>query len=139
MAALTSDRDTPRKYLERALDPVPVAASTVIYAGSQVAINAAGYAVPAADTAGLRVLGRAEQTVDNSAGANGDESVPVTKGVFRYDNAAGADAIVDADIGASAYVYDDQTVGKNTATIANAIVSGTVDSIDAGGVWVAIL
>jgi hypothetical protein len=62
----------------------PVAAATTIYAGTAVALNSAGSAVPASVTAGLTVIGRAEETVDNSAGSAGDLKINVKRGIFRF-------------------------------------------------------
>lgn len=136
MAALTQARDTLRKYLERSM-PGKVAASTTIYAGAIVAKNAAGYLVPASDTAGLKVCGRADETVDNSTGANGDKLCTYSAGVFKYGT-TGASALVQADDGGTAYVLDDQTVVK-TAGTTNGIAAGSIDSIDDDGdIWVAI-
>ncbi len=66
MSALTRDRATP--YREGIEVEYPVAANTKIYAGSLVCVNAAGYAVPAADTSGYRFAGVALEQVDNSGG-----------------------------------------------------------------------
>lgn len=137
MAALTQDRNTPRRYLEREV-VLDVKGSTTIYAGAMVAVDSTGYAVPAADTSGHTVIGRAQETVDNSGGSDGDEEIAVAKGVFKYDNAGGANDIVQADHGADCHVYDDQTVGK-AAGVTNNIVAGKVDDLDSDGVWVAII
>src|SRR5690349_19645246 len=48
-----------------------VAGTTKIYKGSVIAKNASGYLVPAADTVGLRVVGVAQEQIDNTAGADG--------------------------------------------------------------------
>lgn len=57
---------------------VPVAASTKIVSGVLVCTNAAGDAVPAADSADLYFFGLSESLADNSAGSAGDTSVLVT-------------------------------------------------------------
>ena len=69
MSALTRDRAT--SYREGIEVEFPVAATTKIYAGSMVCVNAGGYAAPAADTSGYRFVGVALEQVDNSSGANG--------------------------------------------------------------------
>ncbi len=71
MATLTQDQ--PRVY-ERTgkIETLPVAASTTIYEGAAVGMNA-GYARPL--QAGDVYAGFAQRTVDNSAGAAGDLSV----------------------------------------------------------------
>ena len=48
--ALTADRNTPQR-LNRLRNSDPVEASTLIYVGSMVALNASGNAIPAAATA----------------------------------------------------------------------------------------
>jgi len=130
--ALTKDRNT----TERAGDAVarPVEAAAVLFAGGMGAINAAGNVVPASNTAGLKVIGRIESAVDNSAGMAGAQSVSLKRGVFHYANSATSPLTV-ADIGTNALVEDDGTVAK-AAT--NNIVAGKIIDIDAAGVWVEI-
>lgn len=83
MMALTKDHNTTRK--ENDLASYGVAADVKIFAGSMVCLNAAGYAVPGTDTAGLRFVGVAREYVDNTAGANGDKSVLVRRdGIFDF-------------------------------------------------------
>lgn len=136
MAALTQDRDTHQRYKPR-LIPLKLAASTLIYNGSVVALNAAGYAVPASDTAGLIVVGRAESQVDNSSGADGDAEIVVSPGVFKLGT-TGANAAVQADVGDNVYVLDDQTVVK-AAGVTNNIVAGIMEELDGDGdVWVRV-
>lgn len=133
MAALTADRNTAAKTLGRRIS-LKVKAATKIFAGSIVAVEAAtGWAVPAGDTVGHQVVGRAESQVDNSTGANGDKEVVVHKGVFKWNN--GAAPVVQATIGDTVMVQDDNAV-RITST--NSIPAGVADSIDVdGGVWVA--
>jgi hypothetical protein len=136
MTAAAADRDTPRKYVERVLDPMGQKTATTIWAGVLVAREAAAnYALPAADTVGLIVLGRSSK---KSVGAGGDGVVKtgnIERGVFKFAN-AGANGITL--VGETAYVVDDVTVGKAAATT-NSVVAGTVDAIDAdGGIWVAV-
>jgi len=122
MAALTEDRNT--KLTEGKIFSYPVAASTKIYAGSLVALNSSGYAVPASDTAGLRVVGRAEEQVDNSTGSNGDKSVQVREGIFLF---AGS-GLTDADVGKNALVSDDQTI--SVAPTTNNIFAGVIKKVE---------
>ncbi len=129
---LTNDRNTPER--DGTLVSLPVEAGAVIHAGGMVAVNAAGNAVPAADTAGLTVMGRAEQAVDNTGGAAGAAAITVKRGVFQYGN-SGASALTAADVGQVAHVADDATVAKTTT---NSIVAGKVLGVDATGVWVEI-
>jgi len=103
MAALTADRQTLRQG-GGLLQSFPVAATTVIYSGSLVALNAAGNAVPASDTAALIVVGVADKQVDNDPGAAGDRNVDVWSGaIFEF----GATSITLAMTGDVMYVVDD--------------------------------
>lgn len=132
MAVLSKDRMTPVRAGE--LISVPVKAATKIHAGSLVAKAAGGYAAPAAKAESLVVLGRAEEAVDNSAGADGDVRVRVRRGVFRWANSAGGGAVGQTEIGEKkAFIVDDQTVTK---TKAGSTPAGTVIDVDAEGVWV---
>jgi hypothetical protein len=80
-------------------------------------------------------MGRAETQADNSSGSNGDITVDVRKGVFRFANSTGGDEITRADIGGNCYIVDDQTVAKTDGTGARS-VAGKVFDVDSGGVWV---
>lgn len=133
MAALAADRNTPRT--EGKIDSHPVKAATKIYAGALVMFDAAGWLVPASAATTLKPGGRAEARADNSAGANGDVSANVRRGTFRWGNSAAGDAITRADIGASAYAVDDQTVAKTNGGNTRS-VAGIIRNVDAQGVWV---
>jgi len=131
MAALTEARDTPQR--DGAAVLVGVASNTQIYAGALVAINSTGYAVPASDATGLKVVGRAEETVDNTGTAgDGAESITVRRGVFRWTN---GDTFTRADVGSLAYVEDDAQVQK-AASATYDIVAGVIVDVDTYGVWV---
>lgn len=134
MAALSADRSTPELLSPRER-VLPVAASVKIYAGSIVCINAAGYATKGATATGLVAVGRAEEAVDNSTGAAGDKSVRAKRGIFRFTNSAGGDAIGRAEIGSTCYVVDDQTVAKTSAANTRS-PAGKVYDVDGQGVWV---
>lgn len=133
MTALTQDRNTLRRDGKQ-VEP-PVAAATKIFAGSLVAINAAGYAVPGATATTLKALGVAEHRADNSAGAAGDIRVRVRKGPHAFSNSTSTDAIALADIGSDCYIVDDQTVAKTSGS-ATRSVAGKIFDVDAAGVWV---
>lgn len=134
--AITADRNTAIKRRGRTI--VAKMAVVKLYAGQLICANASGFAAPAADTANFIILGRAEETVDNTGGSAGDKSIRVTKGVFKWANAASTPAVVQGDIGRTAYVSDDQTVARTGGS--NNVVAGVIDEIDAdGGIWVATL
>ena len=114
MAALTKHRSTPERV--PALRQFESAGE--IYAGALVALNSSGKAVPASDTAGLRVLGRAETR------AKTGEMVTVRSGCFLGKNGSSTAALEAAD----------QTVGKTGGT--NSIAAGLVYDVENRGVWV---
>lgn len=134
MTALAADRKTRSKTTGRSFTG-DVAATTVIYKGAMVARNAAGYIVPASDTANLTVVGVAMEKVDNSAGANGAKTVNIETGVFEFGNAGGA--IVQASKHTACYVSDDNSV-TTAAVAASDIKAGTVDAFTTTTVWVRI-
>jgi len=127
--ALSAARDTPMRTGE--LLAASVASNTTLYAGAMVALNATGYAVPASDATGLKVLGRCEASVVN-AGADGAAIVTIRRGVFRWAN---GDTFTRADIGTLAVVEDDATVQK-AASATYDIIAGLIVDVDSDGVWV---
>jgi hypothetical protein len=128
--AATQGIDTPEH--PGVVVPLKMAAATKIFAGTIVAVNAAGYAVAGADTAGLVGYGRAEETVDNTDGDAGDLSINVRRGVFLWANSS-ANPLTQAALGTIAYVEDDVTVAVSTN---NAVKAGTVVRIDSEGYWI---
>lgn len=133
MAALTKDRNTPRR--EGDLVSLPVAASVKVFAGSLVVRDSSGNARPGRVSTTDLGVGMAEEIIDNSAGIAGAERVRVQKGVFLFGNSAAGDAITTADIGTDCFVVDDQTVAKTNGTNTRC-VAGKVFDVDADGVWV---
>lgn len=122
MAALTADR-------KRVVEGTPtgikwgVAASTTIYAGALVAIDADGYAIPGDDVAGLQFVGVALSTVDNSGGADGDKEVVCQVGhIERGLNATG---LAQTQVGTFVFISDDNTVTDATAAT-NDVKVGTL-------------
>lgn len=132
MAALAADRQTPRR--EPGHHHYDMKAATRVYAGS-LAVLDAGYLAPGRAATGLICVGRAEQYVDNSAGAAGDIKGKVRSGVFQWDNSASTDQITRTEIGKACYVVDDHTVAKTDGSGTRS-VAGTVTDVDAQGVWV---
>lgn len=135
MTALADNRLTDEKgdcALARTFPALPVAASTEIFQGSMVAINLSGYLVPASADPTLRVLGRAEEYVDNSTGSAGDKTCKVKRGIFGWVNSAGTLAVSDAHVGRIAYAVDDQTVAIRNPLGAYP-VAGRVYDVDADG------
>ncbi len=131
--ALSADRNTPMKDGE--LVNVPVATNVKIYAGALVALNASGYATPGAVATTLTYFGRAEEQVDNTGGADGSKTVNVRrKKAFKFKN-YGPDAVVQADLGKTCYIVDDETVAKTDGT-ATRSAAGKVVGLDSDGVWI---
>lgn len=133
MTALAANRNTISK--EPRFLPFPVAASTTIYKGSMVCLDANGYAVPAADTSGYsNVVGVAREKVDNSTGSAGDKTVVCELGVFKF----AATSITQAMVGTTMYVEDDQTV-DDVAGVSNNIRAGIlVEYISSTAGWLLI-
>jgi len=130
---LTGDRDTHMKDGE--LLVIAVAAATKCFAGGLAVANANGYAAPGSTALNLTYIGRFEETVDNTSGANGDLAVKVRrKKAFKFGN-SGGDPVTQASLGKVCYIVDDETVaatdGANTRSPA-----GVVLGIEADGVWV---
>ncbi len=120
----------------------PVEAATKLFAGTIGAVNAAGNGVPAADTAGLKVVGRVEEQVDNTSaapewmgvsGSAGDKNVRLRREPFKVKNSE-SDPVVPADLMHFVYVEDDSTVSHGPGT--NHIAAGLCIQIDDDGVWI---
>ena len=133
--ALSKDRNTKRR--DGVLYSDPAAAGAVIYAGALVVIDAAGNAAPGSTATGLRARGLAQEQVNNSAGIAGAQTVNSRRGVFAFGNSAATDEITRADIGNQAWIVDDQTVAKTSATNTRS-VAGIIRDVDDAGVWVEI-
>lgn len=130
--------NAPRNTVERGKDVLVLglAANAVIYAGALVAVNASGYAVPGSVSATLKAAGRAEESADNTGGANGAVTVTVKRGVFRFGN-HGADAVDQSSVLGDCYIVDDATVAKTHATNTRSR-AGKVLEVGSTGVWVEI-
>lgn len=135
MGALTASRNTAKRAGEDF--SFPVAASTKIFGGALVAINSSGYLTKGAVSTSLKCVGRADEYVDNSTGADGALSCRVSRGVFCFANSASTDLIARSDIGADCYIVDDQTVAKTSGSSARSI-AGKIRDVDSDGVWVEI-
>jgi predicted RecA/RadA family phage recombinase len=110
---------------------VPLAASTTLYAGTLACVNTSGYAITAANTAGLIVAGVVDSTAVNS-GSAGDASVRIKRGVFKFAN-SGTNAVDQDDVGRAVYVEDNQTVGDAGS---GTVYAGICVKLDTDGVWV---
>lgn len=131
--SLTADRKTSRR--EGQVFDHPVAEAATIFQGALTVLNG-GFAEPGSTALGLVAAGVARGRADNSAGGDGDISVQVERGTFRFDN-SGADAIDRSDIGGTAYIVDDHTVAATDGTGTRSAAGEIVD-LDDYGVWVKI-
>lgn len=121
MTVIADVKDT--KYQEGKILPFKVEEATKIIEGALVAINAAGYAVNATDTASEVVVGICDETVDNTSGADGDEYVKVrTHGVHEFVARFSA---AQTNVGDLAYAFDNQTVDL-AANLTNDILVGRI-------------
>jgi len=119
LAALSADRQTPSRAFQ--IKGYKVDGGSIIYKGALVCLNAAGYLVPAADTAGFSgVVGVADEYIDNSGGSDGDKECRVASGrAFQF----AATSITQAMVGTVMYVVDDQTF-DDAAGATNEIPAG---------------
>lgn len=132
MTALIADRNTPVRTGQYTEDPM--SAGVKIYAGSLVVLSATGYAQPGTTAVGLIARGRAEEQQDNTTGAAGALSVRTQRGIFEFGNDG---TITRANIGATAYIVDDNTLSATNGTNTRSAAGEIVD-VDANGVWVHI-
>lgn len=121
MTALAEDKAI--EYTDGVELAFPVINADIIYGGSLVCVNAAGYALPGADTAGLIFEGIAAERVDNSLGAVGDKKITLKRrGLFKM---LFNTAISQANIGDNVFIVDDQTVDV-AANTTNDIFCGVI-------------
>jgi hypothetical protein len=132
--ALSAPRNTPERNGE--IIALPVATSVKIYEGGLVVVDA-GYAKPGAEATGLIAAGRAEEFVDNSTGQDGDATVKVKRGCFKFANDT-TDPVDQSHVLSDCYIVDDETVSSSHATNTRS-VAGKVIAVEADGVWVEIL
>jgi hypothetical protein len=130
---LTADRNTQMKDGE--LLSLPVAGGANIKAGAIAAAAADGYVQQGVTATTLTYLGRAEEAVDNTAGADGAKTVTVRRGkAFKWKN-SGINAVTQALLGKNCWIEDDETVA-GTDGGATRSIAGKVLGIDSDGVWV---
>ncbi len=129
MPPLTQDTQRTWALHNPQILPLPAGAGAVLFVGALIATNAAGQAVPASDTAGLKVQGVCREGLNNTSGAAGtlgttaDYMAAVrfvrvdAQGEWLFDVSAGVPTP-----GANAFVVNDNTV--SAAPTANSIVAG---------------
>ena len=133
MAALTA----PRKTLARTgeIREPGVKAGARIFQGAMAGVDANGLAVPMSAATTLKCLGRAEETADNAGGGDNAVRCRIAAGYFCWANSSAGDALTRADIGATAYAVDDQTVAKTNGTNTRS-AAGVVFDVTSEGVWI---
>jgi hypothetical protein len=132
---LSAERDTKQRddvVLPRRAN-YGVGAATTIHKGALVGLNATGFLVPASASA-TRLVGRAAESVDNSAGAAGDLNCDVEAGCFRWSNSGSSFAATGVSAGLAAYAVDDESVAA-TSSLTRPL-AGYVHEVDSQGVWV---
>lgn len=132
MTAISEGRNTKRRNGDK-LSVVPNNGA-VIYVGTLVTLLAAsGLAVAGGTASAGPVVGVASETITG----DGVKSTDLERGIFQFANSASTDLIAKADIGATCYVVDNQTVAKTDNSAARKAAGKIVD-VDAGGVWVEV-
>lgn len=129
MTALTANRDT---HELAGLNPVAkfvVLASEIMYAGGIAAVDYTDEVQMAANTAGLKVVGRVKEYVDNTADGL---SAEVERGIFLFTNSS-TYPVPRSAIGQNCYVEDDNIVA---AFASNMVSAGIVLDVVTAGVWV---
>lgn len=128
---LTADRNTPYKQTDILV--IGVGAGVRIFAGSLIALSATGFAIPGKTATGLTYAGRAEESVDNTYGADGVVSVKVHRNrAFKWTNDG---TVTQARLLKPAYIVDDATVSASDGTGTRS-AAGLVVGIDSDGVWI---
>lgn len=129
--SLTADRNTPLKHTDIVV--IGVGAGLIIFGGSMVVVNAAGFAIPGKTATGLTFAGRAEEQVDNRGGVDGAVTVKVHRNrAFKWANDG---SITQAQMLKTAYIVDDATVAA-TDSSGTRSAAGRIVGIDTDGVWV---
>ncbi len=129
--AANKDIEIPKRHLARSYG-YPLAAGAQLFKNAIVAVTAGLEAVPAGHANEVALIGLNELSVDNSTGAAGDQNCKLLRGVFKMP-VAGATA---ANIGATVYALDDETLQLTNA--GGELPFGTIEAIDAEGVWIAV-
>jgi hypothetical protein len=139
MAALTADVQRMHTVHQPQFLPLPVKGGARIFLNAITCTDANGFAVPGANTAGLRAQGVAWKAFDNTAGADGT--------LGDTFSAFGAVRFVEVDSqgeweftftgavpkpGDNAFVVDDNTVATATS---NSILAGKFTRPGSPGKW----
>lgn len=129
MAALTAGKQTPLQGKFR-IKTYPMKAAAKVFAGGFASVDATGFLVDAADTAGQLCVGvvlgeggpssPTQGAYDNTSGANGAIVVPIACDCIAHVVGTG---LTQAKVGTVMMISDDQTVGTGTG---NSIKAGVL-------------
>lgn len=142
MVALAADKDTSERqsaFSQRVGDfgTGAIVDSTTIYKGALVAYDTNDDTIKeAATSTTLIALGVCREQVVTGA-SNTADPPQVDCGIFKFENSAGGDEILDNDCGAVCYIVDDQTVALTDGTSTRS-VAGLVFKVESDGVLVAV-
>jgi hypothetical protein len=116
----TSAADSPLTFGLGNLNSIPIIASDIVYEGSMVGDNGAGYGRPL--VAGDKFVGHAKCKCDNAGGSAGDKNIELISGK-RYRLIVDLVALI-TDVGQPVYASDDATLSLAAAitTTANSFV-----------------
>jgi hypothetical protein len=140
MTASTVERDTPWQDIDNPIN-YPVKGNVKILNGTLVMVDSGGFAIPAADTASCHCVGVARMTVDTTAAgpagllADGVATIDCVKGVFEFLTSGGS-AIVQASLGLTAFILDNQTVVLTAGTVHTVAAGLIVRLEDATHAWI---
>ncbi len=109
---------------------VPLQADAVVFQGGLVCVDTSDsrLGVPGATSTTLIPAGIALESVDNTGGVDSALSVEVEAGAFVFEN-LGADAVDAADLFATVYIVDDQTVAATNGSSSRS-AAGTLVGFD---------
>lgn len=130
------------EFRDGELIPLPLKADAIVLQGTFALVDATGYAINSSTAvAGTqKCLGVWDNSADNTGGADADRIACARRNKqFLFFNLS-TDALTQADIGATVYVADNQTVAKSSNTNARP-VAGKFMGIDtqySDCVWVEI-
>lgn len=128
------DRDRATPYREGVEMEFDVFDQTIIFAGSLVAANDEGYAVPATDRPNYRLLGVALEQVDNTKGFSGAKRIRLRRnGAFRFNSSD----LKKRTIGYPVYIVNDHTVGPPWKTDFE-VRAGILVGLDGDAAWIDI-
>jgi hypothetical protein len=112
---------------------VPMRGEADFGLGRILAVDAFGYGAPAADEAGLIVLGRIRSSVEAFGLLDGERFVSFDVGVFAFRN-SGAHPATAESYGRPLFIEDDVTVSADPGE--NAVMAGFCRGFEGSLVWV---